>query len=236
MRRLSAALLLLAVIGVAAFALLKDLSFDNAGIAFLGDSVTVGAAASSPSKDFVSLVTQDLDQRGIQEDARSFISLDPNTDLAAAARTMKKSRRFVIVEFGAHAILDDQLSADQFRQIYAGILDCVAGGDTIVVAGTIPWLNWSANPNLNSRGDQFSRIIAEEAAKRGIAVADLWSAMNLRPELISTPQDYTFTSSHKGDDFHPNDAGHAVIAQEYEKALAAELANPPHRPYAGHCP
>ncbi|MGD0766295.1 MAG: SGNH/GDSL hydrolase family protein, partial [Dehalococcoidia bacterium] len=211
--------------------------YDNAGIAFIGDSLTLGAVASVPSKDFASLVTDYLDKRGVQETKRIFIILDPGTDvpLALATQAMKHDHFFVILEFGVHAVAAPQLSPDQFRQMYASVLDCVAGDDTIIVAGTVPWLGWAPDDPLYARAEQFSRIIAEEAAKRQVAVADLWSAMKLRPELLSTPQDYTFFGSHHGDNFHPGDAGHSVIAQVYDQALAGELANPPHRPYERKC-
>jgi hypothetical protein len=48
---------------------------------------------------------------------------------------------------------------------------------------------WAAITPGYERADLFSQIIAQEAAKRQVAVADLWSATKLRLSLISTPQD-----------------------------------------------
>jgi hypothetical protein len=134
-----------------------------------------------------------------------------------------------------HAAIDESISPDQFRQIYASILDCVTGDGTIVVAGTVPWLGWAAVTSTYERADLFSQIIAQEAARRQVAVADLWSATKLRLNLISTPQEPTFLSVGRGDNFHPNDAGHAVIAQTYEQAITPEMDNPPERPYDRQC-
>ncbi|MGD0766294.1 MAG: SGNH/GDSL hydrolase family protein [Dehalococcoidia bacterium] len=224
-------------IAAALFLTPKDIAYDGASIAFVGDSLTLGGDASSPSKDFASLVTDYLDKRGVQETKHIFASGDPDPDLhfALAAQAMKDDRVFVILELGVHAVTAPQLSPDEFRQIYGSVLDCVAGDDTIIVAGTVPWLGWAPSDPLYARAEQFSGIIAEEAAKRQIAVADLWSAMKLRPELLSTPQDYTFLGSHQGDNFHPGDAGHAVIAHVYDQALAGELVSPPHRSYERKC-
>jgi hypothetical protein len=213
----------------------KETPYDSAGIAFLGDSITLGMLASSRSNTFVSLVTQGLDRRGVDEKARLFISVEPDRDLSAASQAMKKDRHIVVIEFGVHATEDEQISPDEFRQIYTDLLDCVVGGEEIVVVGTVPWLGWAPDGAVYARAEQFSQIIAEEAAKRQVAVADLWSATKLRTDLISTPQDYAFLGSPHGDGFHPGDAGHAVIAQVYEKALSGELANPPKRPYQRQC-
>ncbi|MBE3111208.1 MAG: SGNH/GDSL hydrolase family protein [Acidobacteria bacterium] len=226
--------LLPAVLAMALFLTPRDIAFHGGSIAFIGNSVTVGASASDPSKSFASLLTAFLDERH-PEKRRIFISVDPARDLGAASEAMRDDREFVIIELGVHAVVDPNISADDFRQLYASILDCVTGGDTIVVAGTIPWLAWAAVDPLYERADLFSRIIAEEAAKRQVAVADLWSATKLRLNLISTPQDRTFLSDGRGDNFHPNDAGHAVIAKTYEEAIVAALANPPNRPFDRQC-
>ena len=213
----------------------RDVAFHEASIAFLGDSLTLGANASTPSKTFVSLVTGFIDERSSDEQRSEFLSFDPLTDANVAAQAMQHNRRFVIIEFGVHAAIDESISPDQFRQIYGSILDCVTGDGTIVIAGTVPWLGWAAITPTYERADLFSQIIAQEAAKRQVAVADLWNATKLRLNLISTPQERTFLGVGHGDNLHPNDAGHAVIAKTYEDVLAVELANPPNRTFQRQC-
>ncbi len=235
MRRPRPVFLLPAVLAMALALTPKDIAFHEGSIAFIGDSLTLGANASTPSKTFVSLVTAFIDERSSDEQRSEFLSFDPQTDPTAAAQAMQYNRRFVIIEFGVHAAIDESISPDQFRQIYASILDCVTGDGTIVVAGTVPWLGWAAVTSTYERADLFSQIIAQEAAKRQVAVADLWSATKLRLNLISTPQGQTFLGSGRGDNFHPNDAGHAVIAQTYEQAITPEMDNPPERPYDRQC-
>jgi len=227
--------LLPAVLAMALALTPKDVAFHEGSIAFIGNSLTLGANASSPSKTFVSLVTSFIDERSSDEQRSDFLSFDPLTDPAAASEAMRHNRRFVIIEIGVHAAIDESISADQFRQLYGSILDCVIGDGTIVTAGTVPWLGWAAVTPTYERADLFSQIIAEEAAKRQVAVADLWSATKLRLNLISTAQDHTFLGVGHGDNFHPNDAGHAIIAETYEQALTAELALPPDRPFDRQC-
>ncbi len=230
-----ASLLLIAVMLLALFSMPKETPYDGAGIVFLGDSITLGMLASNRSNTFVSLLTQDLDRRGVQEDARVFISVNPARDLGAAVRAMKKDRSFVIIEFGVHAAVDEQITPDEFQQLYANLLVCVVGDGTIVVAGTVPWLGWAPDDAVYSRAEEFSQIISQEAAKRDVAVADLWSSTKQRTDLISTPQDGAFLTPHHGDGFHPGDAGHAVIAAVYAKALGEEMASPPTRSYQRTC-
>jgi lysophospholipase L1-like esterase len=207
----------------------------NAPVAFIGDSLTLGDDASTPGKAYSSLVSQYIEQTKGLSRHDVFVSVDPATDLKAAMSAMTHDRKIVIIELGVHAAIDQSVSADQFRELYGSLLDCVTGDDTIVVAGTVPWLNFAAVTPEYERADLFSQIIIQEAAKRQVAVADIWSAMKLRLDLISTPNDATFGDGGRGDNFHPNDAGHAVIAQTYENALATEFANPPHRSFSRQC-
>ena len=235
MGRLRHGFVIFLVVAMALALMPKDIAFHEGSIAFIGDSLTLGAAASTPSKTFVSLVTGFLDERSPKEQRSAFLSFDPATDLTAAQQAMQHDRRFVIIEIGIHAVGDEAISPDQFRQTYASILDCVTGDGTIVIAGTVPWLGWAAVTPTYERADLFSQIIAQEAAKRQVAVADLWSATKLRLNLISTPQDRTFLGVGHGDKFHPNDAGHAVIAQVYEQAIVPQIDNPPDRPFQRQC-
>ena len=234
MHRIRPVCLLPAILAMA-LALTSNDIIDDAGIAFIGDSLTLGGLASAPNLTFTSLISQHLDREGVKEEARFFLSFEPGTDIIATRNAVKQDRRFIIIELGAHAAVDQQLSYGDFRSMYGSLLDCVTGGDAIVVAGTVPWLGFAAGSTDYQRADALSQIITEEAAKRRVAVADIWSAMKLRVDLISTPQEKSFLSPGHGDDLHPNDSGHAVIAQLYEKAIDAELANPPSRPFERQC-
>ena len=186
----------------------------NDGVVFVGDSLTIGANASAPANTYV---YQIVDFLGGPWNA--FLSFTPATDLEAVQQAAQGNYSCAIIELGVHAVLEGQMSPDQFRQYYGLILDSMNRGDTAVVAGTIPWLGWAAGTPEYERANLYSGIIAEEGAKRQVAVADLWSATKLQPALISTPQDYAFLDSSRGDNFHPNDAGHTIIAQMYEHAL-----------------
>jgi lysophospholipase L1-like esterase len=66
----------------------------------------------------------------------------------------------------------------------------------------------------------FNQVIAEEAAARGIPVADTYSTFSGRqPALVYTKFPYIpFPFNQANFDFHPRPAGHAVIAQAFANA------------------
>ena len=208
----------------------------TATVAFLGDSVTLGAGASSRPNTYTGRVTKALKDKGFSVIPKVSVSVDPAQNYPVAQRVAQTSANVTVIELGAHSSIDQNITADQFRQMYGQILDCLVGSDNIVVVGTVPWLGWTPDVYVYPRAEEFSRIIAEEAAKRGVAVADLWSAMKEQRGLLSTPDQKTFLPPFRGDNFHPGNNGHLVIAGEYIKAIERELANPPQRALQPQCP
>jgi hypothetical protein len=198
----------------------------------MGDSVTMGAFASTPEKMYVWLVHDELRRRGIDPTNDVVWSMDPYADLTNARRIASQHRQFIFVEVGVHWSIFDEA---QFRELYGSMLDCLAGSGARIIVGTIPWLNWPADQPLYNQMALFSQIIREEAAKRGIAVADLWAYTDKNPDAISRPSQSCFMSPDcHGDDYHPSDVGHALIAAAYASALNTALAQPlPHG--SGRC-
>jgi len=194
-------------------------------VVFIGDSVTMGAFVSTPENMFAVRVQHDLRARGLDATSDSEWTLDPYSDLLASRRIAASHRKLIIVELGVHWAAFD---AAQFREVYGAMLDCLAGSGATVVVGTIPWLNWRPDTPAYFEMAFFSQIIRQEAAKRGIAVADLWAATDRREDAISRPDQACFTGpTCRGDNFHPGDVGHALIADAYSRALDVALASPP---------
>jgi hypothetical protein len=201
-------------------------------VVFIGDSVTMGAFASTPENVFIVRVQRGLWARGL--DARNDVewTMEPYSDLLAAQRVADSHRKLIIVELGVHWALFD---ANQFREVYGAMLDCLAGSGARVVVGTIPWLNWQPDSPAYFEMAFFSQIIREEAAKRGVAVADLWAATVQRADAISRPDQPCFTEpTCRGDDYHPGDTGHALIAQAYLAAVDVALQTTP-QPHTHRC-
>ena len=205
-----------------------------APVVFMGDSITMGAWVSSKQDMFVNRVWQALQARGVQGPAESLWTLDAFTDLPTAQKAAVQDRKLIIVEVGVHwaAVFDDA----GFRQAYGAMLDCLQGSGAVVVVGTIPWLGWAPDDPVYAEMSRFSEIIREEAAKRDISVADLWAATDGREDALSRPNEACFSAPGcHGDNHHPGDIGHALIARSYIQALESALVNPPDRPYEFRC-
>jgi lysophospholipase L1-like esterase len=193
-------------------------------IIFMGDSVTMGAFASTPDNAYVERVHKYLQSRGIDDTNFCLWTLTPASDLRVAELVASSKRDIVMVEVGVHW---DMFDAAQFRELYGAMLDCLTASGARLVVGTIPWLNWRPDTPSYYQMAFFSQIIREEAAKRGIPVADLWAATDNRPDAVSRPgQACYLVQPCRGDNYHPGDVGHALIAEAYEKALDKALAAP----------
>jgi lysophospholipase L1-like esterase len=202
-------------------------------VVFMGDSVTMGAFASTPEDMFVWRVRRDLESRGIDARNDSIWSLEPYDDLVNAKRVAESHRQLIILEIGVHWY---GFSSSEFREVYGALLDCLNGNGARLVIGTIPWLNWEQGDWMYNKMSELSQIIREEGAKRGIEVADLWAATVGREDAISHPDEPCFVRpACWGDDYHPGDVGHALIAEAYSKALDVALAKPPPAATGGSC-
>ncbi|MDI6858583.1 MAG: SGNH/GDSL hydrolase family protein [Dehalococcoidia bacterium] len=208
----------------------------HASIVFLGDSITIGYLASRPSNTFHAIVEAGLNDEGLRTQSQLFISVDPNTNLPVTVNAMATDPDVVIVEFGVHSVAAGDITEGVFRRLYGQILDCVAGDGTVVVAGTVPWLGWERDSPAYEKAALLSEVIKQEAAKKDVGVADLWSATKLREGFVSSAEDPSFLPPYRGDSFHPADAGHALIARVYLEELRDELKRPPERPYERECP
>lgn len=93
---------------------------------------------------------------------------------------------------------------DLLRRRYGRLLDTALGLSDQVVAVGIPWLNWI--PEKLPRGERWNAIMAEEAGRRGVCFADVWTPM------IACGMDCI-----SDDGYHPNQAGYEIMAA----ALAA---------------
>ncbi len=184
-------------------------------VVFFGDSVTLGAGASSDDRRFVSLVEDRLAPEHWVGTRHVVISAFGGLrgDLDNTRQVMRSGAGLIVVEVGAHAAIEDQASPlDAYRSAYGLMLDCLQASGAAVVVGTVPWLYWPRSNPAYARADTLSEIIRQEAAKRQIPVADLWRATKDRAEYISP------------DGMHPSDAGHQLIADLYWQQIEPQLS------------
>ncbi len=113
----------------------------------------------------------------------------------------------IVLGLGVHALQgsDKPYSGhpDLFRRRYARLLVMAQGMGEHIIAVNIPWLNWVEEKV--PRGERWNQIIAEEAGRRGVCVADAWGVMwECGMRCISE------------DGYHPNELGYELIAREVE--------------------
>ena len=137
----------------------------------------------------------------------------------------------VFIEIGINDVANvncEQVPESAWRARYGAMLDRIhaRAPDAAIIVGTIPWCGWSAGNPTRARALAYSDWIRAEADARGLAVADLWAVTVDRPDGISAPkQPSAFPPKYQGDTFHPNDVGHARIAETFYQTYVEHYAN-----------
>ena len=196
-------------------------------IAFLGDSLTVGLHASSPERMYQTLLVRRIlgggrdgvvirayqDPFGMTDDA-----------LARVGGVVEAQPDLIILEIGNHEAFAGGHEVALFEARYEELLDKLQGTGATVIAGTLAWLNYSTESREYANALRLNAIIRRLCGRRGIAVADLWTATVFRPDFISRPGDRSWVEPFDGDDLHPNDAGHRALADAFWEAYQRDRA------------
>ena len=205
-------------------------STSSTTVVFFGDSLTQGLYASSPELTYRGLMADWLLQTRDNGNALAVIQhpmglLDDaqrRLPLVLAARPA-----LVFLELGHHEVWSDDAQMDRFEARYADILDRLLASGADVVPSTLAWLGWPAESPEYGKAMRANTIIRRLARERDLVVADLWTRTDRRPELISRTSDPAFLEPGTGDDLHPNDAGHRVLADAFWRAYRTMRTRPP---------
>ncbi|MBN1134934.1 MAG: SGNH/GDSL hydrolase family protein, partial [Anaerolineae bacterium] len=143
----------------------------GACVAFTGDSLTRGDN-STDSVGFAGFLSQELGWQPVRcvwfhiSEATAKLDQIGQVDL-------------IVVEHGVHAITasDKEVSRDpaEFRRLYGALLDKALSLSPDVVAVNIPFLLW--DERHAAKAAAYNQILYEEAAARGIPVADAWAPL-----------------------------------------------------------
>jgi lysophospholipase L1-like esterase len=196
-------------------------------LAFLGNSLTYGLHASAHDRMYRELLRRRIfaehpdgvefsafqDPFGLTDDA-----------LRRVPEVIEASPDVIILEIGNHEVFAGGEQIDRFPELYGELLDRIAGTGAVVIAGTVAWLNYPAGSREYADALRINEAIRRLCARRGIAVADLWTATVFRPDMISQPGDPSFLDPYEGDDLHPNDAGHRALADAFWNAFRQDRA------------
>ena len=196
-------------------------------LAFLGDSLTMGLHATTEDRMYREILARRILARdggavvatviqhpyGLTDDAirRMFPVLDARPDV-------------VILEIGNHEAFADPAEVAQFESRYELLLGYLQLTGARVIAGTLAWLNYPETSREYRQALRLNQSIRDLCARRGIVVADLWTPTVFRTELLSRPGEPSAIPGQEGDLLHPNDAGHAVLADAFWDAYRRDLA------------
>jgi lysophospholipase L1-like esterase len=188
-------------------------------ILVLGDSLTDGCCATSITRTFRHLLADklgaDLGGAGLRNLPTVALSFDKYAPWDADLIVLEVGINDAI-RFGPNLIAEEDYSA-----AYGALLDkMLATGATVVVVTPFAVVRRGAEhyPALL----RYRQYILDEAAKRpGVIIADVWTATEQCRECRSKADTVTaFAPLYRGDDFHPGDEGHRVLADTILQALA----------------
>jgi acyl-CoA thioesterase-1 len=196
-------------------------------LAFLGDSLTYGLHASTQDHIYRAIlgrrilagnpqgltVSEFQDPFGLTDDA-----------LRRVSSVVGVSPDVVILEIGNHEVFAGGAEVERFPALYDDLLGHLQATGAVVIAGTVAWLNYPADSREFADALRINAAIRRLCARRGIAVADLWTPTVFRSDMISQPGQMSFVDPYEGDDLHPNDAGHKALADAFWDAYRRDRA------------
>lgn len=187
-------------------------------LAFLGDSLTYGLHASTQDHIYREL----LGRRILAGNPRGVVFnefQDPfgltDDALRRVSSVIESSPDVVILEIGNHEVFAGGDDVERFPALYDDLLGQLEATGAVVIAGTVAWLNYPADSREFADALRVNQAIRRLCARRGIAVADLWTPTVFRSDMISQPGEPSFVDPYEGDDLHPNDAGHRALADAF---------------------
>ena len=226
----------LADTGRSSLAALAQAAQQPATVVFFGDSLTAGLHASQPDFAYRQILFNRIRDAVPAGESLAFIQ-DPfglmDEALTKLPLVLAAKPSLVFVELGHHEIWADDYQVGLFEARYGEALDALLRSGADVIPSTLAWLGDPATSDPYRRSLVINDIIRRQAQMRGLVVAELWRMTDLRRELLSTPDDVSFISPYIGDDLHPNDEGHRLMAEAFWRAfresqrLTAEAAARP---------
>lgn len=184
-------------------------------ILFIGDSLTAGLFATDERATFVSRVSAMIDAKIGRRLASQLYIADY---VWSEAKVWKPT--IVVIEVGLNDINGGTYSNQDWEALYKRlVLDIQGTGARVVICTTFHFNNKPTDADWNRR-IEYNDMIRRTASETGASLADLWNATLICPDCVSSPDVASyFAPYYHGDNFHPSDYGHAVIAQTVYDAI-----------------
>ncbi len=199
----------------------------------LGDSLTMGLFASTEETTFRNLLFHDLQAfHAARLNMTFWQSVCTLGGLQKRWEELDGKPDILFIEVGINDLGSTSsykyciyTPIDIWQASYGAMLDRIRSDvpNARIIVGTIPWCGWEEDNPFYALAQQYNAWIIEEAEKRHIPVADLWSATVGKADGISRPDQPSFFPPYHGDNFHPNDLGHQRLAQTFFQTYLSQM-------------
>lgn len=188
----------------------------------IGDSLTNGLYATYEDATFASLLSESLNAQL----ARRYVPMLPKA-VEEWQKVKAWKPNIIVLEVGLNDVSAGTLPDDQWIAMYDALLLDMQSTGAKVIACTMFWAGIQPTHPNYERYLRYNQMIKEVAERRGVTIADLWARTRDCHECLSSPDTVSyFGSGYKGDNFHPGDYGHAVIAEAIMDANKQRLYIP----------
>lgn len=184
-------------------------------ILVLGDSLASGLYATHEQATYASLIGEFTGMKLARRHAAT---------LPAAGTIWEEvkvwSPEVVILEVGLNDVSSGTMNDPEWRAAYSDLIQRMQGGGARVVACTMFWAGIHANHPNYVRYLHYNEMIRSAAQEQHATLADLWLISDGCEECVSKPGEISYFAPHyAGDNFHPSDRGHELIATTIYNAL-----------------
>ncbi len=196
---------------------------DGETVAFLGDSITQQGQDHRNPDGYVNLVARGLAAEGVNvKVVRAGISGHKSNDMLARLDkdVLSKKPDWMTLSCGVNDVWHQDrrrgVLLEDYKKNITAILDkCAAANCKVIVLTATPFTRDPADGGKNAKLAPYNQYLREEAARRGLPVADLnaqmWEILKADPQAPLTR-----------DGVHMQRAGNRVMAKGVLKAMGVE--------------
>lgn len=180
----------------------------------IGDSLTSGLFASGEQESFAAMVASGTGMHLARHHAAKL------SDAIAVWKTYRDWQpNLVVIEVGLNDVSGGVWAAESWRAAYLSLVQDIQSSGAQIVVCTTFWGGIEPTHRNYQIYSQLNDDIRSVASESGAMLADLWADTNGCQECVSRPGDVAAWPPFLGDNFHPSDHGHAVIAKTILDAL-----------------